>query len=460
MPEEHFHRKIERLGKYVVEEELGHGGMAWVFRAEDPDTQEMVAVKVLMPELTAQPAFVKRFHREIETLRNLEHPAVVRILDVGVEGDYQFYVMEYMDGPTLDKILRQSLKLTVAEALGYTRAVANALQHAHGTGLVHRDIKPANIMTDTAGNVKLADFGIAKDMEATRLTVTGGIVGTADYMSPEQAEGRRVTRKSDIYSLGVCLYEMLTGRVPFTGKTYLDVIRAHRYSLPESPRSLNPAIPGKVARLVQSMMEKDPDKRPASAAEVIGEIDAIESVGSRLGDEEREVAGNLIRWALVPAADWKTYTLRISICLVVVVGLILAAWGAKYRYFTTAEDKFALGLETFWQGRYNKAARYFDHVVYFHPDSPQADGARRMLAVVRHKNRKKNTVQRRPVKTPEALELYQQAVSLLESGRRKEAVERLRRLSADFADTKGGRKAAEKLAELETEAPDPAAQDT
>lgn len=449
MPEEEKRRKIERLGDYEVIEELGHGGMAWVFRARDTRSGEIVAVKVLMPELTAQPAFIKRFHREIDTLRGLEHAAVVKILDVGQQDLYHYYVMEYMDGPNLEKIMRSSPRMPVAEAFKFTRAIANALQHAHGTGIIHRDIKPANIMTDTAGNIKLADFGIAKDIDATRLTVTGGIVGTADYMSPEQAEGKRVTRKSDLYSLGVLMYEMLTGKVPFTGETYLDVIRAHRYSIPESPKLLNPSIPGRVARLVESMMEKDPDKRPASAAEVIGQIDAIENVSRRLSDEEREKATELVRWALFPTADWKTYVLRGVLVAALVAGSIIAAMGIRYRYFTPATYKFGLGMDAFRERRYEEAGKYFDQIIYFHGDSPLAEKARDHLAMIRHYQRRQAVKPRNSGGgATDGTELYADAIDLLKAGRRREAVQWLELLAADYADTEGGKKAAAKLAEL------------
>ena len=451
MPEEEKRQKIDRLGHYEVLEELGHGGMAWVFRARDDRTERIVAVKVLMPELTAQPAFIKRFYREIDTLRSLQHDAVVKILDVGQQDLYHYYVMEYMDGASLDTLMRSRPRMPAAEALNFIRAIANALQHAHGDGIIHRDIKPANIMTDSAGNVKLADFGIAKDVEATRLTVTGGIVGTADYMSPEQAEGKRVTRKSDLYSLGVVMYEMLTGKVPFTGQTYLDVIRAHRYSLPESPKLLNPAIPGKVARLVESMMEKDPDKRPASAAAVIAEIDAIGNVSHELTPQERETATELVRWALFPTADWKIYLLRSVLAVLLIAGSIAAGLGIRYRYFTPAEHKFGLAMEAFRERRYEDAAKYFNQVTYFHDDSPLAKTARDQLNMIRHYQRKQAVKERNGDGVGNGVDgtdLYANAVNLLDAGRRDEAVQWLELLAADYGDTEGGKKAAAKLAEL------------
>gem|GEM_PF-2503796 len=448
MPTEEY-EQIERLGKYKILAELGRGGMARVFKAEDTDAGQIVAVKALLPELASQPAFVKRFRREIETLRALEHPDIVRILDIGQQAGVQYYVMEYMDGATVEKQLRLRGKFAVPEALKITRSVAEALKYAHAKGFIHRDIKPANIMANAAGDVKLADFGIAKDIEATRLTVTGGIVGTADYMSPEQAEGKRVTRRSDIYSLGVCLYQMLTGRLPFVGKTYLDVIRAHKFTMPEAVRALNPAIPGRVARLVESMMEKDPLRRLSSAGELIVCLDDIESPGTELSDEERESARDMVRWALFPVHDWKRLTLRIVTLAALVVVASLAANGLRYRYFTSAEHKYMLGMGALRRGDYVVAKEYFEEVTYFHPDSPVAKKAEERIREIRFIVRMRE-LEQTPVKkdTPDAVSLYEEAVAELDRGKRDEGLKLLRMIAADFAGTPGGEKAAAKLKEL------------
>jgi len=438
-----------QLGKYRVLEELGRGGMAIVYRCEDTETGQVVAAKALLPELVAQPAFVKRFRREIETHRNLDHPNIVKILDVGEETNLQYYVMEFMNGPTVEKQLRLMGKFAVKDAAKVTRAIANALQYAHGRGVIHRDIKPANIMTDSEGNVKLADFGIAKDADATRLTVTGGIVGTADYMSPEQAEGRRVTRKSDIYSVGVCLYQMLTGRLPFVGKTYLDVIRAHRFSLPESPRALNPSIPGPVARLVESMMEKDPEKRPASAADVLAKLDQIESPHNELTEEERESAGEMVREALFPAATAREIALKVVAVVAAIVVLAFVADGIRYRYFTTAEYKYSMGMETFRARDYHKALAYFDETIYFHPGSeyvkPAQERIQEILYILRNQDPPPNKPRMEP---PKGTYLYEQAVAMLKAGNSSDAIEFLQNLVKDMPGTDNGKLAAAKLVEL------------
>jgi len=441
--------KIERLGKYKILAEVGRGGMARVFRAEDTETGLIVAIKALLPELAGQPAFVKRFRREIETLRGLDHPAIVKILDREQDGLTEYYVMEYMDGPTVDKQLRLKGKFAVPEALSVTKAVATALEYAHAKGLIHRDIKPANIMTQANGIVKLTDFGIAQDVDATRLTVTGGIVGTADFMSPEQAEGRRVTRKSDIYSLGVCLYEMLTGRLPFVGKTYLDVIRAHRFSIPDSVRSVNPAVPGRLARLVESMMEKDPEKRISSAGEVIAAMNAMDATADKLTDEERESAREMVQFALMPAHDWKIAALKVAGIAALAVITVLAATGIRYRYFTTAEYKYQCGLAQLRKGNYTEARSYFEHVEYFHSDSSLSKAAEDRISEILYKLRKEQpaTTTTR-LRVPNMLGPCNDALDELTKGNRQEAILELRRIADDYGETEGGRKAAAKLQEL------------
>jgi hypothetical protein len=241
---------------------------------------------------------------------------------------------------------------------------------------------------------------------------------------------------------------MLTGRPPFTGKTYLDVIRAHRYSLPESPKLLNPAIPGKVARLVESMMEKDPNKRPASAAEVIAAIDGINNVSASLSDEEREAARELVTSALFPAADWKTYVLRSLFAAVLVTMAGLAAWGMRYRYFTTAKHKLDLAQAAFLDGDYERASRYFGHVVYYHPDTPEADQAEHGIALIRYYHRHREQSKGGKTEVRESTQPYDEALALLEDGRRPEAVSLFKRYASDFPDTEFGALSALKLAEL------------
>jgi serine/threonine-protein kinase len=260
----------ERIAHYELLEELGHGGMGAVFRVKDLNTGQEVALKVLPPELSLNPALLQRFRREIVTLRQLHHPGIIRILDLGTEGRTNYFAMEYAGGGNLERFLEhEGGRLPVEQAVEIMLQLCEALDYAHSKNIVHRDIKPSNILLTEGGHPKLTDFGIAKVVEATRMTVTGGIVGTVDYMAPEQAEGRVIGPKTDVYSLGVLLYQMTTGRLPFKGETPSEVIQKHRWSLPEPPRNLNPEIPENLSKAIEDMLQKDPAKRVPSVRALI-----------------------------------------------------------------------------------------------------------------------------------------------------------------------------------------------
>jgi len=267
----------EQIGDYVIEGELGKGGMGSVVLGIHRSTNERVAIKILSASLAGEPGFLQRFIREINTLKQLNHPNIVRLLGTGQYKGSQYYIMEYVEGDTLDVELERRGTIPLDKALFITKEVSKALDYSHQKGIIHRDIKPANIMLGLDGQVKLTDFGIAKVLAATRMTKTGGVVGTAEYMSPEQAEGRVLDRRCDIYSLGVVLYRMLTGVAPFTGNTAVELMQQHRYSLPESPKELNPDLPMSVVNLiVTDMMAKAPAARIATAKALILKIEKIE----------------------------------------------------------------------------------------------------------------------------------------------------------------------------------------
>ncbi|RMG39913.1 MAG: serine/threonine protein kinase [Planctomycetota bacterium] len=257
--------ELEKVGPYVIEKKLGAGGMGTVYLARHEQTGERCAVKVLPASLAREPGFVQRFAREIDALRKVESPHVVKIRDSGVDHDTYWYAMEYVEGETLTARLRREKRLPWRDAVDIAVQVCKALKAAHNAGIIHRDLKPSNLMITRDGTVKLMDFGVAQVFAATRLTVTGGIVGTAEYMSPEQAEGRRTTKRSDLYSLGAVLYVMVTGRPPFTGKTALDFIQKHRFGRFDRPSLYVPDIPRQLDELICQLLEKDPEKRPPDA---------------------------------------------------------------------------------------------------------------------------------------------------------------------------------------------------
>ncbi len=253
--------KLERIGSYVVERELGVGGMGTVYLARHEQTGRSVAVKVLSPALSRERGFVERFRREIEALKRLKSEHIVELYESGQEGELHYYVMEYVEGETLSQRLRRERRLPWKQVVEIALQICSALKAAHNAGVVHRDLKPSNIILTPDGRVKLTDFGIAQIFAASKLTVTGSIVGTPEFMSPEQAEGRRATKRSDLYSLGVLMYTMLTGRPPFVGRTTLDVIRKHRFGRFDRISAVVPDVPRRLEQIVDQLLEKDPDKR-------------------------------------------------------------------------------------------------------------------------------------------------------------------------------------------------------
>jgi eukaryotic-like serine/threonine-protein kinase len=253
--------------RYELEQKIGEGGMARVYRGRDLRLNRRIAVKVLHSHYASDPGFLQRFHHEAQAAANLRHSNIVDVYDVGLDGDAHYIVMEYVDGSDLKALLARNGPLPVEQAVAVAEAVANGLSAAHRVGLVHRDIKPQNIIVGPGGQVKITDFGIAKSALSTAMTETGVTFGTADYISPEQARGQPATPRSDLYSLGVTLYEMLTGRLPFSGESSIAVAMQHVGEEPPPPRMFNPRIPPALEALTLRAMSKDPDDRPASAQE-------------------------------------------------------------------------------------------------------------------------------------------------------------------------------------------------
>jgi serine/threonine-protein kinase len=252
--------------RYELERPVGQGGMASVYRARDLRLGRPVAVKVLHPRYADDQEFVQRFDHEAMSAASLSaHPHIVDVYDVGEHGNIHYIVMELIEGEDLKWVIDREAPMPINRAIALVEQVADGLEYAHRQGFVHRDVKPQNILIDRSGKAHITDFGIAKSHLSTALTQAGMTFGTADYISPEQAQGLDASPQSDIYSLGVVLYEMLTGELPFKGDSPMSVAIQHIQNAPPSPRQRNPTIPRPLESILLHTLSKDPRERPASA---------------------------------------------------------------------------------------------------------------------------------------------------------------------------------------------------
>ncbi|MBU5354378.1 Stk1 family PASTA domain-containing Ser/Thr kinase [Paenibacillus silvae] len=260
-------------GRYEVIERVGGGGMALVYKAQDLLLNRNVAIKVLRQQFVHDEEFIRRFRREAQSAASLSHPNVVSIYDVGQEDDVHYIVMEYVEGKNLNEIIKERAPLQVDEAVHIASQIADALDHAHHNQIIHRDIKPHNILIGRNGRVKVTDFGIARAVTSTTITQTGSVVGSVHYFSPEHAKGIVTGEKSDLYSLGIVLYQMLTGQLPFLGESPISVALKHLQEEFDEPRKFNPLIPQSVENVILKSMRKNPQERYQSAKEMQNDLE-------------------------------------------------------------------------------------------------------------------------------------------------------------------------------------------
>ncbi len=263
-------------GRYQVIEELGKGGMGRVYKVFDTEIREKVALKLLNPEIAGDEKTIERFRNELKTARKISHKNVCRMYHLSKFEDTQYITMEYVSGEDLKSMIHMMGQLSSGQAITIAKQVCEGLGEAHRLGVVHRDLKPQNIMIDRDGNARIMDFGIARSLKARGITDAGVIIGTPEYMSPEQVDGRETDQRSDIYSLGIILYEMVTGRLPFEGETPFSVAFKHKSEPAPDPRKINSQIPEGLSRVILRCLEKHKDRRYQNAEEVLAELVKIE----------------------------------------------------------------------------------------------------------------------------------------------------------------------------------------
>ncbi|MFO0881001.1 MAG: serine/threonine-protein kinase [Gemmataceae bacterium] len=257
----------QQFGPFLIDKELGAGAMGAVYRGKYQKTGQVMAIKVMAPGIgSTNAAAADRFQREVDILKQLKHPNIVRLFGVGKHQNAPYYAMEYVEGESLDRVMARRDRMSWEEVVDLASQLCAALQHAHQAGIVHRDLKPSNLMMLSDGTLKLTDFGIAKDLDETQLTSTNCTVGTAAYMSPEQCRGERnITAKSDLYSLGIVLFELLTGRKPFISEVPMEMFLKHVNEIPPRPSKFALDIPVWLDNLVCQLLEKKPEHRPLNA---------------------------------------------------------------------------------------------------------------------------------------------------------------------------------------------------
>ena len=286
-PAEGLTRGTVFAGRYEILEELGTGGMGSVYRVFDRKLEEEVALKLIRPDIAASRKTIERFKNEIKVARKITHPNVCRVHDLHEEGKTLYITMEYVRGEDLKSVIHRMGTLTMGKAVSIAQQAADGLAEAHKLGIIHRDLKPGNIMIDREGSAKIMDFGIARSLEDKGSADAGMIIGTPEYMSPEQAEGKEADQRSDIYSLGVIIYEMITGKAPFEGATASGILKKHRTEAPPDPKGLNPQVTPGLARMILKCLEKDGEKRYQDAGEVLAELDDLATSMTKKAAEKK-----------------------------------------------------------------------------------------------------------------------------------------------------------------------------
>ena len=344
-PIEELTRGTTFARRYEIIEELGEGGMGKVYRVEDTKLKQEIALKLIKPEIALDKKIIERFRNELKTARKIRHKNVCGMYDLGEENGTHYITMEYVRGEDLKRLIRKIGQLGAGQAVPIAKQICEGLVEAHRLGVVHRDLKPQNVMVDENGNARIMDFGIARSLEAKGITGPGVMIGTPEYMSPEQVEGKEVDPRSDIYSLGVILYEMVTGRVPFEGDSPLSIAVKHKTESPPDPKVLNIQIPDDLSRLILKCLEKDKEIRYQSAGEVRSELDRIEK---SISSTEREILKGkplTSREITVTFGLKKLFIPALIIVALITIGVIVwRSWSKKEAVSSVTTDKPSLAI--------------------------------------------------------------------------------------------------------------------
>jgi hypothetical protein len=311
--------------RFRLEEKIGSGGMSTVYRAFDETLERWVAIKVLHADMSQDDAQLERFRREARSAARLSHPHVVTVIDAGEDDGRPFIVFEYVEGETLKERIRRLGRLPIAEAIAYSIEIGRGLMAAHAERIVHRDVKPQNVLIDAEGRAKVTDFGIARSLELDGLTAAGRVLGTTDYVAPEQAVGDGATEQSDIYSLGVCLWEMLTGEVPFKGDNQVAVAMQHvRDPLPDVSQ-FRPDVSAVLASIIDRSTRKELRNRYATVDEMVRDLEQALAIEARRGSQLTGEATTVLRALPGDTAGWVPLRIRSPRLLLAVFGLALVA---------------------------------------------------------------------------------------------------------------------------------------
>ena len=443
-----------KIGPFQIESKLGVGGMGIVYRATYLKTGKIVALKALSPELCTDLKVAKRFEREMDILKKLEHPNIIRYYGGVSTPNQQFYAMEIISGGSLDVLLRKKGRFTWRQTVDYAMQVAKALEHAHNAGIVHRDLKPGNLLITKQGVIKLTDFGIARDSQATQLTQAGKTVGTLAYMAPEQITGKSpITRRTDLYALGCVMFQMLAGRTPFESSTQPELLFKHIEEEPPSVREFNPDCPRYLEVLIADLMEKDPDDRPFDALAVqvrleevitkvaeqdeLAKTKASEAANATVADSTQAIKKKKKK-KIEPGQYTPFYEQLwfLGLCLMSLIAVLV--W---MMWPESLEKKYARCQEVMKIDHFDSISDFdkvpafvdwlsiipdLDEMIQDYPDSPQASDASRwkdMIDMVREDRQSKNNQKYNNDPKSEGERLYVKARKYEEFGDQLSAVE-------------------------------------